>query len=148
MGKLVLKYLGDDFLGMPVYEDEDGVLLKDINCDIGALSLHTVCDGFDGDPNIEISRLKKYKGLDIVILGRENEPTPEEEFRYQMLGRLKMDCDYYIGYGNRCEKQLWAKDVASQILKMKELYNEFSYDKKPEWLTYEDILNYEKLMTM
>lgn len=147
MEKLELKYLGTDFWARPVYEDKDGIILKDTNCDSGDLSLCTVSGGFDGEPNMPISKLKRYQGLEIVILGRENEPTPKEKFNYQMLGRLKSDCDYFLGNGNRSEKYLWGTDVASQIVEMKKLYNSFSDDKKPEWLTYEDILNYENLMT-
>lgn len=30
---------------------------------------------------------------------------------------------------------------------MKKLYNSFPEDRKPEWLTFEQILEYEKLMT-
>ena len=70
-----------------------------------------------------------------------------QEFNYQLLGRLKMDCDYYLGCGGRHKKHLWALDECEQIKKMKELYNSFSYSKKPEWLSYENILEYERLMT-
>ncbi len=147
MEKLVLEYLGEDFLGTPVYKDKEGNLLKDINCDRGGLDLYTVSGDIDGDPNMSISRVKKYQGLEIVILGRDNEPTRDEKFRYQMLSRLKMDCDYFLGYGNRYEKHLWANNVTGQILKMKELHSSFSDDMKPEWLTLEEILNYEALMT-
>ena len=151
MGRLVLKYLGVDFLGTPVYEDENGLLLKDINCDSGEMSLYSVNGDIDGDPDTHISRLKRYQeicvGLEIVIVGRKDEPTPEEKSNYQLLDRLRSDCEYYLGFGNRSETRLWAHNVPSQILKMKELHDGFSYDKKPEWLTYEEILNYEKLMT-
>ena len=53
--------------------------------------------------------------------------------------------NYYLGYGNRCEKYLWAKDVKSQIAKMKEIWNNLK--EKPEWLTMEQILEYEKKMS-
>lgn len=148
MGKLVLKYLGDDYLGLPVYRTEDGTMLKDTSCGLGLLNLHTLSgDDPDDEPNIHISRLKKYQGLEIEVVGRVDEPTSEEKFNYQMLSRLQSDCDYYLGFGNRCENHLWSKNVVSQIVKMKELYNGFSKDKKPKWLTFDDILNYEKLMT-
>jgi NAD(P)H-flavin reductase len=68
------------------------------------------------------------------------------EFNYQFLDRLKSDCDYYLGYGNRNKKNLWYKDEKEHINKMKELYNSFPDNNKPEWLTYEHILNYEKEM--
>ena len=70
----------------------------------------------------------------------------DKEFRYQMLGRLKSDCDYYLGNGNRNERHLWAKDVDKQIAKMRDLHGLFKDEDKPEWLTAEDIDNYEAKM--
>jgi hypothetical protein len=66
-------------------------------------------------------------------------------FKYQMLSRLQMDCDYYLGNGNRHTKFLWADNEKDHIQEMKDIYN--SLDKKPEWLTWEEILQYEKRMT-
>ena len=71
----------------------------------------------------------------------------DDEFRYQLLGRLKSDCDYYLGNGNRKDKSLWAGNVKDQIQTMKDLYNSFSDDMKPDWISLEDIDNYEKEMT-
>ena len=68
------------------------------------------------------------------------------EFNYMLLDRLKTDCDYYLGNGNRNKKYLWAGDKKKQIEKMKELYNSFSDDDKPEWITLEEIEKYEKEM--
>lgn len=68
----------------------------------------------------------------------------EKSFRYGMLNRMQTDCEYFLGYGYRNEKHLWAGDVATQIDYMKQLYN--SFDEKPEWLTWEEILSYEKQM--
>ena len=53
---------------------------------------------------------------------------------YMMLGRLKSDCDYYLGYGDRCEKYLWAGNKFAQIQKMEELYKSLPFFKKPKWL--------------
>jgi len=68
------------------------------------------------------------------------------EFNYQMLDRLKSDCRYYLGCGNRSKKYLYYKDEQEHINKMKEIYNSFPSNEKPEWLTYEQILDYEKSM--
>ncbi len=68
----------------------------------------------------------------------------EMEFNYMMLDRLRVDCEYYLGNGNRYKKHLWAGDEEEQIKEMKRLYNSFTDDKKPEWLTWEQILEYEK----
>lgn len=37
------------------------------------------------------------------------------EFLLRMLGRLEADCKYYLSYGGRCAKHLWAKDERGQI---------------------------------
>lgn len=75
-----------------------------------------------------------------------NESTKESqnEYDYMLLDRLKQDCEYFLGNGNRSEKHLWAGNVNDQIAKMKELYNKLP--EKPEWLSMEDIENYEKEM--
>jgi hypothetical protein len=69
-----------------------------------------------------------------------------ESFRYQLLSRLQSDCNYYLGNGNRNKKHLWAGDETEQIITMKQLWNSFSHDDKPEWLTWDEILNYENKM--
>ena len=68
------------------------------------------------------------------------------EFNYMMLGRLKSDCEYYLGCGNRSARQLYYKDEQEHINEMKKLYNSFPEGEKPEWLRWEDILKYEELM--
>lgn len=70
----------------------------------------------------------------------------KKTFRYQLLSRLKMDCDYFLGYGNRSVNALWGGSVEIQINKMKELWLSFTEPDKPEWLAWEDILDYEKNM--
>lgn len=66
------------------------------------------------------------------------------EYNYMILDRLRADCEYYLGNGNRHKKYLWAGNEEEQIKEMKRLYNSFTDDKKPEWLTWEQILEYEK----
>lgn len=63
---------------------------------------------------------------------------------YQLLDRLRTDCEYFLGEGQRAEKHLWAGNVREQILKMRELYN--ALPDKPEWLTEADIDSYAKRM--
>lgn len=70
----------------------------------------------------------------------------DKQFRYMMLDRMRMDCEYYLGNGNRFAKQLWAGDEVHQMAYMKALWNSFPEDGKPEWLPYEKILEYEKEM--
>lgn len=68
------------------------------------------------------------------------------KFEYMMLSRLEMDCKYFLGNGGRNKKHLRDNSITSHVERMKELYNCFSSDKKPEWITLEDIENYEKEM--
>ena len=63
-----------------------------------------------------------------------------------MLDRLKTDCEYYLGYGNKNPRHLWAEDEVKHIAEMKRIWSWFSDDKKPEWLTMEQILEYEKAL--
>jgi hypothetical protein len=88
-----------------------------------------------------------------------NRSTPEKEPKlyesskegdYMLLSRLQMDCKYVIDNADKAtskkglEKHLWAGNVKDQIAKMKELYNSFSKEEKPEWISMEDINSYEK----
>ena len=68
------------------------------------------------------------------------------KFDYMMLDRLRSDNEYYLGNGNRNPKDLWAGSVDGQIEEMKKLWNQLPKDGKPEWLSMEDIEEYEKKM--
>ncbi|WP_298486689.1 LPD11 domain-containing protein [uncultured Ruminococcus sp.] len=80
--------------------------------------------------------LHVYKEINEVIKNQKSE--------YMLLGRLQMDCNYYLGAGNRNSKHLWAGTPEEQIEKMKELYSKLVV--KPEWLSEKDISDYEKAM--
>jgi hypothetical protein len=67
----------------------------------------------------------------------------DEKFRYQLLSRLQSDCNYYLGNGNRNSKHLWAEDEKEQIETMKNLWKSFKDEDKPEWLTWDELLDYE-----
>lgn len=70
----------------------------------------------------------------------------DEKFRYMMLDRLRGDCEYYLGNGNRSSNVLWSEDERQHIENMKAIYNTFGEKDKPEWLTWEQILDYERRM--
>lgn len=136
-----MKYIGEDFWSRPVFKCvENGKLWKDINCGDGEPSLYSCQNEFDGEPEAPIK-------ADLII-HYENMPekiSKDEQFNYMMLGRLKSDCDNHINaFTPSCK--IKHDNIKGIIQEMKKLYNSFSEDKKPEWLTYEQILNYEKLM--
>ena len=87
----------------------------------------------------------------IVQLIREDKFFTEQEKSllennpdYRLLGRLRADCEYFLGAGNRAEKHLWAGSVYAQIVKMRVLYD--ALPQKPEWLTKEMIDDYAERM--
>lgn len=63
---------------------------------------------------------------------------------YQLLDRLKQDCEYYLNAGNHNPNNLWAKSEVAQIEKMLELYDKLPT--KPMWLTKEQIYDYSEKM--
>lgn len=90
-----------------------------------------------------ISELEAAKAAHMADLVNEV-PTPTNETQPEidkLLGRLKLDCDYYLKTG--AEKHLWAETVEKQIAKINELY-----EKMPEnaYFTREQIDDYEKKM--
>ena len=70
----------------------------------------------------------------------------EPKFRYMMLDRLRQDCEYYIRNNFKTGNALWAKDEKAQIENMKTLWKTFEPNDTPEWLTWEDILEFERKM--
>lgn len=70
----------------------------------------------------------------------------DKRFRCMLLDRMRGDCDYFLGNGQIYGNHLWAGNVTDQIDYMKALWDSFPEDEKPEWLTMERILDYEKQM--
>lgn len=138
---LILTYIGEDFWSQPVYQDQFNHLWKDT--ELGDSAQPSLCaiisNDIDDDPGMLIKQ-------DFVIKPIENPVSKEKRAQYQMLGRLKSDCDYYLGFGFRNPNRLWAGTEINQIKEMKTLWLGFSEAEKPEWLTWEQILDYEKQM--
>ena len=76
----------------------------------------------------------------------ENWKTYEPRFRYMMLSRMKSDCDYYLGNGNRYADHLWAGNEINQIANMKALWKTFEPEDSPEWLTKDELKEYARQM--
>lgn len=70
----------------------------------------------------------------------------DSRFRYMLLSRLQSDCEYYLHFGNRSPRALWAGDEAEQIEFMTKLHDSFKEDEKPQWLTMEQIKEYAEKM--
>ena len=68
----------------------------------------------------------------------------DARFRYMLLARMQSDCEYYLDYGGRDPKRLWAGDEERQIDLMIKLHDSFKEGEKPQWLTMDKILEYKK----
>ena len=138
-----MELIGIDDWSRPVYKCiETNMLYKDITLGSKNVELYSCQNDIDGEPDCPIKSTLEIHFIEPI----EEQPTQEEKFNYMMLSRLQSDCNYYLGYGNRNKDKLWAVDEIEQIEEMKRLYNSFADNKKPEWLTYDNILEYEKLM--
>lgn len=81
----------------------------------------------------------------IQVLNRHN-LYESDKFRYMMLDRMQCDCLYFLGFGDRNKKCLWVNNVNEHIKVMVALWMSFTWDKKPQWITLEDINNYRRQM--
>ncbi len=135
---LILTYIGDDSWSRPVYRDQFQHLWKDTDCGRHDVpSLHpSVNDEFEGEPDMPIQR-------EFILVGAKK--SEDKRFQYMMLDRLRCDCDYYLGYGNRNEDILCGTPQ-EHIECMKKRWLEFADNEKPERLTWEQILEYERQM--
>lgn len=68
----------------------------------------------------------------------------DEEFRYQLLGRMKNDCITSIQNGRLTH--LWGITVDNHIRYMEALWRSFPNDKTPEWCRLKHIKEYKKLL--
>lgn len=77
--------------------------------------------------------------------------TEQDSYNYQLLSRLRSDCDYYLGACAEhgvdmvdAQKHLWAGSVEAQVSKMRELYA--LLPEPPEWLSADGIDRYARDM--
>lgn len=94
----------------------------------------------------ELCNLGFYSNDKSDILKEHNLGSNDPSFNYQMLDRLRSDCEYYLGNGNRCTKFLWAKDEQTHIDIMRALYDKVP--EPPEWLSKDQIDSYEQQMVL
>lgn len=141
---MVVKYIGfgGGYAEYPVYQDTNGKLYFDMNNGQNGLCLYTGAykkNGLiEGEPVSEVQDTVECK---------EPFVRNEREFDYMFLSRMKADCEYFLGYGNRYEGHLSGKTVVNHIEQMKALWQSFPENAKPDWLTLEQIEDYEKRMT-
>lgn len=144
-----MEYIGEDYWSNAVFKcvETDRLYksesIQDLEGDTSRIALCTCGNDFHGEMGFPITVKENEQ---IIFTNIPKFPNREQRFNYMLLSRLQSDCDYYLGYGNRNAKQLWAGNEAEQIDKMRELWNGFDTDAKPEWLTMEQIEDYASKM--
>lgn len=137
-----MDHVGVDDWDRPVYKClETGVLWKDV--ELGKCNtpvLYSCGNVFDGEPSSPIKS-------DVVVIFKTKFVESPHRFNYMMLSRLQSDCEYFLGYGNRNKSRLCGGSVQEHIKKMKKIHDSFPDGEKPEWLTYDGILDYEHRMS-
>ena len=69
-----------------------------------------------------------------------------DKFTFDMLARLKSDCDYYLGHGHASYKVLWGKTPYDHCNEMARLLLSIPEEERPLWLTQNDIGLYRMAM--
>ena len=86
----------------------------------------------------------RYLEAPAVSEPEQKDETQPFSAEYRLLDRLRADCEYFLGEGQRAEKHLWAGSMEAQIAKMRELYAQLP--EKPDWISLEAIDAYARRM--
>ncbi len=146
MNTLELTRVGEHHMDGCLYKDKSGRYYVDCHSEIENGKVGTVyrlspSNEPDGEPDVPFDRM-------IVITNPPSErEMREKSFKhcYMMLSRMQLDCNYYNSASsyNRAHCQTAKKMIES----MKEYWNKIPDDLKPEWISWEEILEYEKKFT-
>lgn len=155
MKTLELTKVGEHHMDGGLYKDKNGKYYVDCHREIeddGVSEVYRLSsDEPDGEPEYLIR-------CHIKIL---NPPTENEkkqklfQFEYMMLSRLNDDAAAYFGrHGNEEDDKwdcryhnahfIWGNDISLLVEEMKKLWQKIPEDIKPEWCTWEQILEYER----
>ena len=132
----------DDIIGKEVVIDDRRFIIEKVEKISGDVSMRDIT--FEDTVGIPINRIENIDFVRSLLAEQSVDKTQPFEDEYRLLSRLKSDCEYFLGTGARAEKHLWAGSVDEQIDKMRELYD--LLPEKPEWLSKQDIDNYERQM--
>lgn len=155
MSTLKLQRIGRNFWDNIAYKDENGKFYLDIDLVEGKtpekLYHCSPADDMDGEPSHPLN-----KKFEIINPFTDKELKMENfSFEYAMLGRLKDECEAFVGKTGNEERdkwdcryhnvrQIWGCSIENHIAEMKKLWNKIPEDIKPEWCTAEEISELER----
>lgn len=155
MKTLGLTRVGKHRMEGDLYQDKDGKYYVD--CfhepkDNGVSTVYILSPSKepDGEPNYAIH-------CHIKILNPMTEIEKKQkrfQFEYMILSRLNDDAQAYFGHGNEDEDKwdcryhnehnIWGRNITDLVAEMKKFWQRIPSDIKPEWCTWEQILEYER----
>ena len=145
MSALVVEYAGlGGYLDTPCYRDREGHYYFDENDGRNGLYLYTgawkdeECGEICGEPCERVERPVICKKPFVRSLYEQS---------YRLLGRMRMDCDYFLGAGNGYEGHLYLGSIEKICDGMELIWKALPENAKPEWLTMEHINAYRKNMS-
>lgn len=158
MKTLELTRVGEHRMEGGLYKDKDGKYYVD--CfhepkDDGVSTVYILSPSKepDGEPNYAIH-------CHIKILNPLTEIEKKQkrfQFEYMILSRLNDDAQAYFGHGNEDEDKwdcryhnehnIWGRNITDLVAEMKKFWQRIPSDIKPEWCTWEQILEYERKIT-
>ena len=156
---LTLTRVGEHFMDGGLYKDENGNYYVDCHHepkDNGTSTVYILSpsNSPDGEPNHAIN-------CHIKILNPLTESEKKQklfQFEYMMLSRLNDDARAYFGHGNEDEDKwdcryhnehnIWGRNITDLVAEMKRLWQKIPSDIKPEWCTQEQILEYERKISI
>lgn len=130
-----------DYIFIPVEQDRNKTILN-----------------FGGSTNYKFVGKKIFENTRLnyrYSLGTYEFTVPDEatRFNYMMLSRLQSDSDYVLGhFSNFCKRSLpessiinalWGDSINHHFSEMYRLYDSFSEEEKPQWLSRKQIDEYK-----
>ena len=158
MKTLELTRVGEHHMEGGLYKDKDGKYYVDcfhLPKDDGVSTVYILSPSKepDGEPNYAIH-------CHIKILNPLTEIEKKQkrfQFEYMILSRLNDDAQAYFGHGNEDEDKwdcryhnehnIWGRNITDLVAEMKKFWQRIPSDIKPEWCTWEQILEYERKIT-
>lgn len=130
-----MKFVDVDHWDRPIYRCvETNILYKDLNMGEHEPALYSCQNQWDGEPDSPIKN-------DIELIFINQCRISPQRFEYMMLDQMRSGCDYFLGWGNGSLTHILENSIHSHIEEMKRIHNLLLV--KPEWLTYEQIEEYE-----
>ena len=135
----IYKFTGTEDDVLDIVSGLTGIAVEDLNIKSHGGDIFTI---FAKDKAAIGSYRDDKLNINSVYIKENSESDIKHQ--YMLLNRMQSDCEYFLNHGNGNAKRLYMGDVKKQIAEMKKIWNNLK--EKPEWLSMEEINDYEKQM--